>query len=77
LADKYTLRARAVAVVTNGSFFGCEGKTILSVMDWIVYQIIEYTNLDAVPFVVQKKTNLPLLFKNLSTTYGTIIYLDS
>lgn len=49
----------------------------MPVMDWFVYQIKHYTGFDAFPFVVQKQTDLSALLKDLSTTYGTILYLDS
>jgi hypothetical protein len=72
-----TLRARAVAIVSDGSLLDSEGKSFMPVMDWFVYQIKHYTGLDAFPFVVQKQIDLPALLKDLSTTYGTVLYLDS
>lgn len=72
-----TLRARAVAIVSDGSLLDSEGKNFMPVMDWFVYQIKHYTGLDSFPFVVQKQTDLVALLKDLSTTYGTVLYLDS
>jgi hypothetical protein len=49
----------------------------MPVMDWFIFQIKHYTGLDAFPFVVQKQTDLAALLRDLSTTYGTVLYLDS
>jgi hypothetical protein len=49
----------------------------MPVMDWLVSQIKYYSGLDCFPFVIKIKTNLELLFKDLSTSYGTILYLDN
>jgi malate dehydrogenase (oxaloacetate-decarboxylating) len=54
LADQMTFRARAVAIVSDGSLLNSEGKRFSPVMDWFVCQIKHYTGLDAFPFVVQK-----------------------
>lgn len=48
----------------------------MPVMDWFVFQIKHYTGLDAFPFVVQKQIDLVALLRDLSTTYGTVLYLD-
>ncbi len=77
LSDQMTLRARSVAIVSDGSLLDTEGKAFLPVMDWFVYQIKHYTGLDAFPFVVRKQIDLVALLKDLSTTYGTVLYLDS
>jgi hypothetical protein len=49
-----TLRARAIAIVSDGSLLNSEGKSFMPVMDWFVFQINHYTGLDAFPFVVRK-----------------------
>jgi hypothetical protein len=72
-----TFRARAVAVISDGSLLDSQGKSFMPVMDWIVFQIKHYTGLDAFPFVVQKEVDLVALLRDLSTTYGTVLYLDS
>jgi hypothetical protein len=54
-----------------------EGKSFMPVMDWFIAQIKFYSGIDAFPFVVKAETNLEDLFIDLSTSYGTILYLDS
>lgn len=76
LAEQFTFRARAVAVVTDGSFLDVSGKQVMPAIDWIIYQIKEYTGLDAFPFVVSEKTDLEALLLDLSNSYGTVLYLD-
>jgi len=49
-----TLRARAIAIVSDGSLLYSEGKSFMPVMDWFVFQIKYYTGLDPFPFVVKK-----------------------
>lgn len=77
LADELTFRSRAIAIVSDGSLLNCEGRNFGPVMDWFVYQIKHFTGLDAFPFIVMKSVDLSLLVQDLSTTYGTILYLDS
>lgn len=48
----------------------------MPVMDWFIYQIKHYTGLDAFPFVVSKTVDLNALLKDLSSTFGTVLYLD-
>lgn len=48
----------------------------MPVMDWIIVQLKYYAGVDAFPFVVRKETDLEGLFKDLATSYGTILYLD-
>jgi hypothetical protein len=49
----------------------------MPVMDWIVHQLKHYTGLDGFPFVVARETDLAGLFRDLSTSYGTVLYLDN
>ena len=49
----------------------------MTVMDWFVFQIKEYSGVDAYPFVVMKKANLNNIFKNLMNSYCGVIYLDN
>jgi len=76
LIDLYTFRARAIAIVSDGSLLNSSGKQFMPVMDWFVFQIKHYTGYDAFPFVVNKQTNITELLKDFSTTYGTVLYLD-
>lgn len=76
LSDELTFRARAVAIVSDGSLLGSEGKNFMPVMDWFVHQLKHYTGLDGFPFVVAKNTDLNALLRDLSTSYGTVLYLD-
>lgn len=76
-ADLLTFRGRSVAIVTDGSMLETEGRRFMPVMDWIVVQLKYYAGVDAYPFVVKKETNLEELFRDLSTSYGTILYLDN
>jgi hypothetical protein len=48
----------------------------MPVMDWFIAQLKFYAGVDAFPFVIRKETNLEDLFKDLSTSYGNILYLD-
>lgn len=48
----------------------------MPVMDWFVHQLKHYTGLDGFPFVVSKATDLSALLRDLSTSYGTVLYLD-
>jgi hypothetical protein len=76
LADQLTFRARAIAIISDGSLLNSSGKSFHPVMDWFVFQIKHYTGLDAFPFVIHQDTDLPALLRDLSTTYGTVLYLD-
>lgn len=53
-ADVLTFRARSVAVVSDGSMLGTEGRRFMPVMDWIVAQMKYYAGVDAYPFVIKK-----------------------
>jgi hypothetical protein len=55
---------------------GSEGRKFMPAMDWIIVQLKYYSGVDAFPFVVRKETNLNELLEDLSTSYGTILYLD-
>ena len=76
-SNQLTLRGRSVALVSDGSMLGVRGRAFMPVMDWFVYQIKHHSGLDAFPFVVSERTDLTGLFRDLSTTYGSIAYLDS
>ena len=54
LLDEYTFRARAVAIISDGSLLSSSGKKFMPVMDWFVFQIKHFSGLDAFPFVVNK-----------------------
>ena len=77
MVNVLTLRGRSVAVVSNGSMLGVDGHAFMPAMDWMVYQIKHHSGLDAFPFVISSKTNLEDFFKDLSTTYSGILYLDA
>lgn len=72
-----TLRPRAVAILTDGSFLNAFGEGVAPAMDWYIAQIKYYSGLDAFPFVVSKDINLQDTLKDLATSYGTILYLDN
>jgi malate dehydrogenase (oxaloacetate-decarboxylating) len=75
-SDQLTFRSRAVAVVSDGSMLDSEGRRFMPVMDWFIAQLKFYAGVDAFPFVIRKETNLEDLFRDLSTSYGNILYLD-
>ncbi len=77
VADTMTLRPRAVAILTDGSFLNASGEGVAPAMDWLIAQIKYYSGLDAFPFVVSKDINLQETLKDLATSYGTILYLDN
>jgi hypothetical protein len=52
--DAVTFRGRAVAIVSDGSMLGSEGRGFMPVMDWIIVQLKYYAGLDAFPFVIRK-----------------------
>lgn len=76
-ADTLTLRARSVAVVTNGSFLDATPDGVGPALDWIVAQIKYYSGLDPFPFVVSKEIDMEEALKDLCNAYGTVLYLDS
>lgn len=76
MAQKFTIRERAVALVSDGSLLDCPENNFMPVMDWFVFQVKQFSGLDAFPFVVMKNTDLSLLFKNLGNTYAAVVYLD-
>ena len=76
LLDKYTLRGRNAAIVTDGSLLKTSPKQFMPVMDWFVFQIKKYTEIDAYPFVVMKEANISEVVRNLANTYSIVIYLD-
>lgn len=53
-----TLRARSIAIVTDGSLLDCSGPGIAPTLDWFVAQIKFYSGLDAYPFIVSKDLDL-------------------
>lgn len=77
VADTMTLRPRAVAILTDGSFLNASGEGVGPAMDWYIAQIKYYSGLDAFPFVVSKDINLQDTLKDLATSYGTVLYLDN
>jgi hypothetical protein len=72
-----TFRARAVAVVSDGSMLDSQGRNFMPVMDWFIAQLKFYAGVDAFPFVIRKETNIEEFFRDLSTSYGNILYLDN
>ena len=76
-AEVMTLRSRAVAVVTDGSFLNASPNGVGPALDWIVAQVKYYSGLDPFPFVVDPEIDLEDAMKDLATTYGTVLYLDS
>ena len=46
-------------------------------MDWFIAQLKYYGRIDAFSFVIRKQAPLEEVFMDLSTTYGTILYLDN
>lgn len=71
-----TLRPRSIAVVTDGSFLNASPDGVGPAIDWIVAQIKYYSNLNPFPFVVDGDINLEEALKDLSISYGTVLYLD-
>ena len=72
-----TLRARSVAIVTDGSFLNASLDGAAPALDWIIAQIKYYSGLDAFPFLVAQDINLKEAFRDLTNSYGTILYLDN
>ena len=54
VADTMTLRARAVAIVTDGSFLDASPVGVGPALDWIISQVKYYSGLDAFPFIIEK-----------------------
>lgn len=77
MADVLTFRARAVAVVSDGSMLDSKGRSFMPVMDWFIAQLKFYAGVDAFPFVVRNEINLEEFFNDLATSYGNILYLDT
>ena len=71
-----TLRPRAVAIITDGSFLDSSAEGVTPAMDWLIAQVKYYSGLDAFPFVVSKDINLEETLKDIATSYGTVLYLD-
>ena len=71
-----TLRPRSIAIVTDGSFLNATANGVGPALDWIVAQIKFYSGLDPFPFVIAPDSNLSETLKDLSISYGTILYLD-
>ena len=75
-AETLTLRARSVAVVTDGSFIDASSSGVGPALDWVIAQIKYYSGLDAFPFIVDKDIDLEDALKDFSTSYGTVLLLD-
>jgi hypothetical protein len=58
VADVTTLRARSIAIVTDGSMLDCSGPGMAPTMDWLVAQIKFFSGLDAFPFIVSQDLDL-------------------
>ena len=48
----------------------------MPVMDWLISQIKYYSGYDAFPFVIKKGADINEVLKDISTSYGTVLYLD-
>lgn len=77
MADQLTLRGRSVAIVSDGSALGCSGPNFAAVMDWMVIQLKFYAGIDSFPFLIRETANIGSILADLSTCYGTVLYLDS
>lgn len=75
--DTLTLRARSVAIVSDGSALGAEGLNVLPLMDWMITQLKYYGEIDSFPFVVRPTAPLQSVLSDLSNSYATVLYLDS
>ena len=71
-----TLRPRSIAIVTDGSFLNTSANGVGPALDWIVAQIKFYSGLDPFPFVIAPDSNLTETLKDLSISYGSVLYLD-
>jgi malic enzyme len=58
MEDVLTFRARAVAIVSDGSMLNSKGRSFMPVMDWFIAQLKFYAGVDSFPFVIRKETNL-------------------
>jgi len=76
LLEKYTFRARSAAILTDGSLLNSSPKKFMPVMDWFVFQLKNYSGIDAYPFVVMKEANISEILKNLANSYSIVVYLD-
>ena len=77
VADTMTLRPRSIAVVTDGSFLDASPDGVGPALDWIISQIKYFSGFDAFPFIVSKDINIEEALKDLTTSYGTVLYLDN
>lgn len=77
VADTMTLRPRSVVLLTDGSFLDSSAEGVAPALDWIIAQIKYFSGLDAFPFIVAKDINISEALKDLTTSYGTVLYLDS
>ena len=57
-ADVLTFRARAIAIVSDGSVLDSYGRNFMPAMDWYITQLKYHAGLDSFPFVIRKQTNL-------------------
>ena len=48
----------------------------MPVMDWMIVQLKFYAGLDSFPFVIRSTANIETILEDLSTCYGTVLYLD-
>lgn len=76
--DDLTMRKKSVAVVSNGSFFKSSPDKIQPALNWYAAQIKFYSGLDAYPFAIREESRgrIRRVLKDLSNTFGTILYLD-
>lgn len=58
ITETTTLRARSIAIVTDGSFLNVSRDGAAPALDWIIAQIKYYSGLDAYPFLVAQDINL-------------------
>lgn len=49
-----TFRARAVAIVSDGSMLNSSGRKFMPVLDWMIAQLKFYAEIDSFPFVIRK-----------------------
>ena len=48
----------------------------MPLMDWMVVQLKYYAGIDSFPFVIRSSAELEDILSDLSTCYGTVLYLD-
>ena len=72
-----TLRARSVAIITDGSFLNASPAGVGPAMDWIVSQVKYHSGLDPFPFIFDKDIDLEQAVKDLGISYGPILVLDT